>query len=372
MKERDTTFTILSAIAMVLVMLGHLGYDLLTFGGLFPYYSYHVLIFVFISGYFYKPENEEHIGKYIIHKLKTLIIPYLIWNIIYGLITLLLHQFGFFIGEEFNIWNIIVAPFVGGHQFMYNATAWFVPALFMLEVCNIFARSVLRHFKLTNEWILFIMYLMVGIFAVYMAIRGSVYDYYKIPGRIMVMAPLFGLGRVYRTKLQILNKVSPVIYIPVLFLINYLLVKTQGGLAYSVVWVTGFANGPLIPFVTAITGIMLWLCISRSCSGFIDRFAIGEKIPVKALKYFGNNTFSVMMHQLIVFMGIKEIFYLIFKNGAGCSDFDALLYHTDVYYTYVPGGIEAFKLIYLIVGIVVSLLICRATGYILNRIGINK
>ena len=57
--KRNDTFVILSAIGIILIMLGHLDFPVLTMGGLFPYYSFHVMLFPFISGYFYKKECAE-------------------------------------------------------------------------------------------------------------------------------------------------------------------------------------------------------------------------------------------------------------------------------------------------------------------------
>lgn len=359
MKERNTTFTVLSAIAMVLVMLGHLNFNVLTFGDLFPYYSYHVLIFVFISGYFYNPDNEQKVLAYILHKAKTLMLPYFIWNLVYGIIANLLHGAGFEIGEKLSIYNLLVAPFAGGHQFMYNAVSWFVPALFMLEVCNIAGRKILSVLKIKNEWLILAGYLLLGMFAIFMAIRGSVYDYYKIPGRIMVMAPILQMGRIYREKLERYDSLPSVVYIPLLFIINLLLVITQGGLNYSVVWVTGFANGPVVPYITAVTGIALWLRIARLVAEYISDDKHKLQTSAKVIKYFGENTYSVMMHQLIVFMAIKTVFYALSECKL-VTDFDLLLYRTDIYYTYVPAGCEAFKWGYLFVGIAGSLLIGTA------------
>lgn len=355
MNERNTKFTVLSMMGMILVILGHLDWDGLTFFGLFPYYSFHVLIFVFISGYFYKPESETNIAGYIGHKCKTLLVPYFIWNLVYGLIATILHEFGFSIGGQITLYNLFIAPFVGGHQFIYNAAAWFVPALFMLEVCNVLGRKLLGCLKIKNEWVIFALYLLVGCFAVFMAKRGSVYDYYKIPGRLMVMAPAFALGRVYREKLEKYDITPSYIYIPLLFVMNFILVKTHGGLAYSVVWVTGFANTFLTPFITMLTGIALWLRISRIIAGVIEN---KNGIAARFIRYFGNNTYSVMMHQLIIFMGVKEVFYLLYKAGSSIgAGFDEIMYHGDVYYTFVPYGIEAFKIVYAILAIALSLCI---------------
>ncbi len=111
-KERNMTFSILSAMAIVLIIAGHLDFGVFTVGDLFPYYSFHVMIFIFISGYFYKPEDETHILSYVKRKFVRLLIPYFIWNVFYGLLTMMLHQFGFAIGENISLYNLFIAPFV--------------------------------------------------------------------------------------------------------------------------------------------------------------------------------------------------------------------------------------------------------------------
>lgn len=49
-------FCILSALGMFFVVDGHLNNSYLDIGGLVPYYSFHMPLFAFISGYFYKRE----------------------------------------------------------------------------------------------------------------------------------------------------------------------------------------------------------------------------------------------------------------------------------------------------------------------------
>ena len=45
--KENKEFRILSAIGIILVVAGHLGYDVFDIGGLFPYYSFHVPLFMF-------------------------------------------------------------------------------------------------------------------------------------------------------------------------------------------------------------------------------------------------------------------------------------------------------------------------------------
>ena len=209
MREENKQMRILSAIGMILVVAGHLGYSLFDVGGLFPYYSFHVFIFLFVSGYFYREEAEQQLLRYIGKKCKALLLPYFIWNLVYGILAVLLHRTGFSIGGELTLWNLFIEPFVSGHQFLYQFPAWFVPALFLIEVLNVLGRRVLSFLHLKKEWLIFAVSLLLGIATVALAKGGHVWGYYKFPGRLLFMMPGFQLGRIYKEKLENrVNKIS--------------------------------------------------------------------------------------------------------------------------------------------------------------------
>lgn len=352
-KERNTTFTILSAMAMILIIAGHLNFGVFTVGELFPYYSFHVMIFVFISGYFYKSEEETHILRYIKKKCIRLLLPYFIWNLIYGLLTVLLHGVGFTIGEDFTLYNLFIAPFMGGHQFMYNAPAWFVPALFLLELCNVVGRRLLSLIHIKSETFIFLLYLAIGVACVFLAQRGSVYDYYRLPARIMFMAPAFGLGRMYHEKWESKDTLPGIVYYPVLLLIQLMIIYTHAGLGFSAVWVMSFANTPLTPYLTTATGIAFFLRLAKDFTPVLRNS--------KTFMYLGNNTYSVMMHHLFCLMALKGVFAALSVWTPLCRDFDMAQYRNDIYYTYLPGGYSVFNLVYLIIAIAGSLLIAYGT-----------
>ena len=410
-QKRNITFTILSAIGITLILLGHLDYGILTFGGLFPYYSYHVMIFVFISGYFYKSDDETRLRQFVIRKAKRLLLPYFIWNAVYGVIVMLMRKAGFGIGEEISLYNLIIAPFMGGHQFGLNAPAWFIPALFLLQMCDIAVRTAVRslyvrfgdkklkgedHIYVTDpqahreagdyterldygkyEWIWMALYLAIGILVVYLAKRGSVYDWYKLPGRLMLMAPVFEFGRLYKNRIEKVDCIPSCIYFPVLFAINLILNYAHGGLAYSVVWVTGFGGSVITPFITALTGIALWLRVSEITASVLEKGGAkpdayplrGESgsyqtvrkdsirnLVCRGILAIGGNTYSICMHHLLVFMGIKYVFVLINRISGACPDIDMDLFYNDIYYTYVPSGNSGFKLLYLTLGIMLPVI----------------
>lgn len=374
----NMTFGILSGLAIIMVAAGHLGYDVMAVGGLFPYYSFHVPLFLFISGYFYRDSEEERPLAYIIKKSKRLLIPYLVWNLFYGLIALFLRTRGFTMGEGIHLRTLFLTPFLHGYQFLYNYAAWFVPVLFLIEVMNLlmrivagrlFAKPLEKMVKTLNgpsaspdtdetpttsagcllEWLYLAASLLVGMAVVYLAIGGHVWGNYKMPGRILFLFPCFQMGQFYRKNLEKHDTLGNLPYFAVSIGVQTLLHLCCNGLAFSAVWCTGFANGPVIPYVTIVSGIAFWLRIARLLTPIA-----GEN---RAVQYLGRYTFTVMMHHVMVFMLIKIILAGIAAHSGLCADFDFEQYYTNIDYIYLIKGVEHFKMVYLAAGVLIPLLL---------------
>ena len=370
----NMTFGILSSLAIIMVVAGHTGYNILTVGDLFPYYSFHVPLFMFISGYFYKESEEEHPIAYIIKKVRRLLVPYLIWNLIYGLIAWAMRSVGFTMGEGISLRTLFIAPFMHGYQYIYNYAAWFVPVLFVVEIANLFARLILRRivFLVENkiaktltfwhrftvaEWIMLVGSLLVGMATVWLAIGGHVWGDYKAAGRIMFLFPCFQMGCFYKRKLEKHDRLGNLSYFAIVLGIQLILNLCCNGLAFSAVWCTGFANGPVIPYVTIVSGIAFWLRIARILTPLA-----GENSVVR---YLGHNTYAVMMHHPAVFMLIKAVIGAIASFTGLCADFDFVQFYSNIDYYYLVRGVEQFKLVYLVAGIVLPL----GIQYGLDRLG---
>lgn len=84
-KTVNMQFAVLSALGMFFVVDGHLNNSYLDIGGLFPYYSFHMPLFAFISGYFFLPGSEDRAGNYIKKKAVRLLVPYMAYNLLYGI-----------------------------------------------------------------------------------------------------------------------------------------------------------------------------------------------------------------------------------------------------------------------------------------------
>ncbi|MDE6739714.1 MAG: acyltransferase family protein [Lachnospiraceae bacterium] len=301
-EQYNLTFCILSALTIIMVVAGHCGYHILTVGELFPYYSFHVPLFMFISGYFYKDSEEEHPLNYIKKKLRRLIVPYLIWNLVYGLIAWAMRAAGFAMGEGISFRTLFIEPFLHGYQFIYNYAAWFVPVLFVVEMMNLLARIILRSVirgvwrlcgKMSGrnveeselskekeeniiEWVMLTGSLLVGVMVVWLAIGGHVWGNYKAPGKILLLFPCFQMGQFYLKKLEKHDTLGNVPYFAVLIGIQVILNVFFNGLAFSAVWCTGFANGPVIPYITIMSGIAFWLRVAK-----IITPAVGESRAVQ-------------------------------------------------------------------------------------------
>lgn len=354
-KERNREFQVLSAIAMICVVAGHVDYGILNVGDLFPYYSFHIGLFLFISGYFYRTEEKEQIGAYLWRKGKRLLLPYFVWNLVYGIVAALLHRAGFAMGQELNLRTLLWEPFLNGHQFLYNSPAWFVPALFLVETLNVCGRKLASMLKLEKEWLILAVTLLIGGFVIVCAAGGHVYGWYVLPGRILFLLPCFEMGQFYKQKLEARDRLPDGLYFTVLLVIQFAVAVTCQGLGFSAVWCGGFLNGPVIPYLTIATGTAFWLRVSKRLAP-----VLGQS---RGFLYFGSHTFAVMMHQGLALMAVKGVFALLAGTGRMFADFNREAFYTDLWYMYCPGGYTQIKLFYVLLGIVLPLLL----GYGVER-----
>lgn len=155
-KVIDYRFKILYAMGMLFVLCDHTqGGGISIVSDWFPYAGLHLSLFAFCSGYFYKSSSEEDIGKYIYKKIRTLLLPLYIYNIVYGFIVWILRLKGFEMGGNITLNNLLIAPITNGHQFIYNMGGWFITPLFMVEVYNILCRKILKTISKNISEVLF-------------------------------------------------------------------------------------------------------------------------------------------------------------------------------------------------------------------------
>ena len=355
--ENGTTnlqFKLLSAIGIVIIVGGHCYHGALpTAYDWFPTYSFNLALFVFISGYFYKDKYEDSILKYIWKRFKRLIIPAYLWNIVYGLFIMLMSNFGYTIGGKVNAYNLFVMPFIDGEAFQWNLGSWFVYPLFTVCVVNVLFRKLLDLIKLKNEYLILVVYLAVGIIGVQLSIEakdnGGVHGLMLFAYRAMLFLPWLQFGKVYKEKLEKHDNLNIIAYFAILLSIQLIINTFFQILEYTPSKCSGFENGCIIPFVTAITGIAFWLRVSKLLTPVVKSW--------KFVNLIADNTYSIMIHQMLGFMVVKWIFYAMSFIPNLFDDFNASKMHSSIWYYYLPNGQKLYAIVYLAAGIFVPILI---------------
>ena len=349
----DYRIKLLYAIGIIMVVLAHCrGGGIVLLFDWFPYGGLHVALFMFCSGYLYKDSAEEHVGGYILKKLRHLILPLYIYNLIYGLIAQLLHLFGFRMGGALTLYNLLVAPLNDGHQFALNLAGWFVVPLFMAQVFTVLFRKFLRFcFKKTPEFICFLTCAVLGIVGNQLAIQGHNKGWELAAVRFLHLLPFFGFGVFYRHVLESVTKKFPNWLVFAAVLVSKLLIAFGLGKMpdYTSSWCSDFIDGPVMPIVTGVVGIVFYM----RAATILEPVARNSK----TINLIADSTRSIMMNHLLGILLIKSVFAAISKYSSLFPDFDWSSFHTDIWWYYMPGGLSYTLIIYVVGGVLFSLLI---------------
>lgn len=366
--EKDNTnyaFKFLYAIGIILIVAGHCNNGGISlFYDWFMPYAFHLALFMFSSGYFYKDKYEYNIKAYVWKKINKLIIPMHIWNIIYGIFVQLIRLKGFCIGKKFNIYNILVSPLINGHQFIFTMGLWFVVPLFVIEVCNVLIRRVLKiKVKDINEYIFFIISLIFGMFGIYISAKGYNTGWYLFLDRILYFIPFYSLGILYSRKLEKYDKLNNVLYFAILFSIQLAIITIYGkNIKFTPSLCNDFNYGAFMPFLEGILGITFWLRIAKILEPIVKNS--------KAIKCIADNTYSIMVHQFIGFFTVNTIFAILSKFCPLFADFSWGEYKTSIWYYFTPKDMQQWLIIYLIAGIGIPIIIAYVLRKIKNEFGV--
>ena len=343
----DYQFRLLYAIAITLVVAGHVvngGVNIL-FDWFTPY-AFHLGIFAFGSGYFYKEKYARDQIFYLKRKVARLIIPFYLCNLFYGIVVSVLKPLGLEIGDYINFNTLIVAPLQHGHQFIYNLGTWFVVPLFVVEIFNNATYRLFLCFKRYREIIIFVLYVALGALSISLARHGYNTGWYLLLTRSMFLLPMFGLGMLYR-KYRFFDSVNTWLFIFIIMILQYfLIVYYRGPVGNDICWMKGFRGGVLLPFFLEFLGIFFWL---RVCAVLTP---IAKKSKIVLM--IGEHTFEIMAHHLFAIMLIK-----IFVAGIAMMlpiNFNFNEFAHDIWYYYVPRGVWQSCFFYAVAGVALPLL----------------
>lgn len=346
MKQRNKQMDVLLCLGIVLVILGHVGANSwkTKLFDWFVIYSFHMPLFFFISGYFYRPEREKEYGKSVLRMVEKFVVPYYAWNLVYAVIAFALKDAELVrFNLDKSILNFIITPWTTGDQYQLNSPAWFLLTLFLVELAYITLHKFFAFIKIKNEYVLFIPFLAMGIAGGGMMVHGVVAG-----GKLVLAKMLFGiafyhLGHLYSTNLEKADKLNNVAYFSILFVIQYFLMVKTDGFPYISMWngsITTMGQNVFLPMAVALTGIAFMLRVSRILTP-----SLGDSKIVKKLSM---STKTIMIHHYAVIVFFNVALSLIHEHLFKLPYFDEKW--VSVLYKY-PGPhnhVEMFCLVYII------------------------
>lgn len=375
-KKRDLTFTYIYALLIIMVIDDHCTARINILNNIFPYNSFYMPMFVFVSGYFFK---QRGIKELIVHKGKRLFVPYMIWNVVALGIGLVIDAvFGTaWIGEI--DWVKVLGSVIYMQPFRVNGAAWFVLMLFWVSIVygliwvvagagkgdlvsvekpgvdSVDAGGVCQVRHGTGK----LLDLSLTVAVTGLAI-GSVWmckNHYPDGGyssyilislyRTLFFMCFYNWGHMFRKYVEKpLEKWGGLVVVACV-VINIVLTLTYGEDMnfYSTSLMDRFRY-VLLPFVTSATGILFYYIMIHRISQ-----SIGE---IRLLEFIGRNTFTIMQIHL-VFVNIPN-FYVYMQILKGSSEYGEFPLDTFVSGPWARYSADC-RLVGFVCGLVGSLLI---------------
>lgn len=345
-REENLTFRALYLMAIIFVVDGHTTLsDMFDLGKLFRYYSFHLMLFAFGAGYFFR--MREGIWADVAGRAKRLLLPLYIWNLIYGIGAWVLRRFaGFELGQELSAYTLLLAPILDGQHFAWNLGAWFIFPLFLSQVIYSLIRRAARCWK-DYEIVTFILCLIPGIIAVNLCHAGMQDTLPLFALRTMILLPGYAGGQLYRRCLEKHDVLPTVPYLTAIVILRAILCLPNENLAYLLSDCTYFPCGAFSVYAGGALAIAFWLRIARILAPFMEKSRIAL--------YASRHTFDIMMHHFMGFFCVNAVFLILNALGVGAADFSVKSFRTVVDYNYAPGMKPEFNVIYLIAGMLLPL-----------------
>lgn len=301
-----------------------------------PAYSFHMALFFFISGYFFKPQytlSEKLL--WLKQKIYRLLIPFYLLNLVYLCIAHLLKLKGINIGSN-TIYSFFVVSLVEVPLYQFYSPAWFVGQLFLVHTL-----AQILYFR-NNK--LFQMLVLGSVFVLtcFAIIQSNNYNsdiLYRLIIRTLFGLSFYFLGFLFFTYENDLKQIfmKPISLI-VLYVIYVYINNCFGPNTYELVWAKFNSSYFFTPILSSISAILILYIISNYISDRISDSGVIINI--------GRNTFSIMSFHLLFFFLVNYMFYkfkLIEKINL-----------TKVYY-----HVESTWIIYAIAGILGPLLLAK-------------
>lgn len=338
----NLAFRYLYGFAILFVVLSHCdggGVEMLS--NWMHFGAFHLAVFVFGSGYFFKKEKLEKPLLYLWDKVRRLLIPLWCWNLFYGLVMTLLHGLGFTFGEPLTLKGVLLFPINSENLYLLNMGSWFLFPFFCVQILYGAGKVLLDLLGKpgVTDRILQAVFILSGFAGVYFAGHGY-HEYALYPVfRILYFMPFYAFGMLYRDFLEkVISKAPAFPYLGACLLVSLLLNARFGKAVYVIPSSCDYPFGMWATYLAGAVGILFWLKVSEILA------AVGKRcVPLLIL---GRSTWDIMFHQFAGIMAVKALFAMAGRLFGIFRDFDPVAFSGDIWYLYRPGGMDEFALLY--------------------------
>lgn len=345
--KRDTTIDLLKGIGITSIVIGHVrGY----LPGGFPIvayvYTYHIMVFLFVAGMCFKPQNNTPPYMQIGKRLGGLLPLYTIYSIFFVACHNLFRKVHILsndipkYGKREIIQNILNSLSFGTSERLLGAF-WFVPMFFMAVSFFIIIFCKMEQIKKTIWGHILAMFVcsIVGIVLNY----KEVYLNYHIQTSILGISIIY-LGCFYKKYRMKFEKYLKWWYAPILGTMIWGILSLKIGMIELSV---NQIMHPALFYPVTLTGILFCLCLAegiKKVRPFCKMFAT-----------IGKNSYHIMALHFLAFKCVDLVAVRIFKDGN-----DVLGKFTVSY--------ENLWWIYYIAGIAIPIAVIYALKYIRNKL----
>jgi F0F1-type ATP synthase assembly protein I len=351
LRATNPKIDLLRSYGILCIVYAHcMGHGLRLFGVL-PVSSVYVIhLFIFCAGYFYKPEQDQAAAiPYLRGRVRAYLLPYFIWNLIYGIVGMILRALGvIYYGEPVTLYSLFIAPWVNADQYYFNYPSWFLLSLFLVVLVTWGLRWLIskRHrIGTLEDHLLLGVFLLAAVLAVYVLGQETEHLEPKIAWlRPLVLLPFYQLGYVYRNYWE--EKLRKwrwglilLLAQSVLSLGNWMLT----GKTFATKMVYGYYVGnPLLLVLTAACMVLLLAFVAEKLSTLVHG---------KRLGYFSHCTMYIMLHHLFILF-LTQAGLWVMDHLVGLPGFSSDRFHGSIWYVYAPwgsGGILVYVAICLVI-----------------------
>ena len=345
--KANKKFMVLSAIGIIMVVDSHTWGAFGLFSNYFPFNSFFMPMFVFISGYFNKVDKNTNMLKYTKKKFLTLLLPYLVVSVLALIIEWLILCLKTEAMQPFYLdykLKALANVFTSGEISTIALPMWFAPMLFAVQIVYALMKKILSEHW--NSKVALVPFIAFNILVVWYAKSHEFSDYLLLPFKVLFFLPFMEMGVLYREEIEAkLQKANHLLLMSILLMINTIRIffmPNEYDIAFdSMATLTGFTSPYAVtPLISAIVGMLFWIeLVELIGSPFYNS---------KIVNSISENTFYIMSFHVIFFNLLNCVIFLINKFKS-IPYFDVEAFQDSNWYRWEY--ISQFKYVYFLAGL---------------------